>query len=166
MGRSRILNGTFSLHEMEDVETWCSHIIRRTNLVLTDQDREDLLTYLIETAWQLSLTYQHGDPRFPTRFSVYAGGILPLRITDWRRQRWGRTTWQWNGNTYRRRAPILVSLDEPYHYVDQNADDSVSRPELGGSFLIQPLDDTPPSSPDLMRLLRTGARPTEPPDSG
>src|SRR4030095_237585 len=154
MGRSRILNGTFSLHEMEDVETWCSHIIRRTNLVLTDQDREDLLTYLIETAWQLSLTYQHGDPRFPPRFSVYAGGILPLRITDWRRQRWGRTTWQWNGNTYRREAPVLVSLN---HEPDT---------ELGRAHTREPMDGTPPRSPDLMRLLRTGARPTEPPDSG
>jgi hypothetical protein len=60
---SRLLNGTFSLLDIEDVEKFCRAILDRR--VARDggkglrRDRFDqLLTYLIETAWELSERYE------------------------------------------------------------------------------------------------------------
>jgi len=88
-----MLNGILALHDVRDVEQFCGRIIGRSRLELSAQDNEDLLAYLIETAWELSLLYDRGDSQYPPRFSVYATNFLGLRVIDWQRARDGRTRW-------------------------------------------------------------------------
>ena len=60
---------------MEDTEAFCAKIINE-KWDLRPHERDDLLAYLVATAWELSLRYQHGDRKHGSRFCVYAGTIL------------------------------------------------------------------------------------------
>ena len=134
-----VLNGTLTLHDIKDVESYCIRIINRATIDLQHQDREDLLAYLIETTWELS---RHQDP---TRgaFSKWAGYKLTQRITDWQRQTQGRTKWQFAGRTHHRPRPTLVPLhdrlDQPDHSI--------------------PMDDQAHSLADLIGILRERTQP-------
>lgn len=59
-----------------------------------------------------TLTYERGDPQFPPRFSVYATAVLKRRVTDWLRQKNGRTVWKFRTHTYTRPKREFVSLDD------------------------------------------------------
>jgi hypothetical protein len=100
----------YSILDIRDVAAFCARIADRSRVHLSYHDREDLLAYLVETTWELSLRYDAGDR--PPKFAVYAGGILPLRVVDWTRGRFGRTRWQFSGSTYERPRVDLVSLDD------------------------------------------------------
>ncbi|MBA2360101.1 MAG: sigma-70 family RNA polymerase sigma factor [Actinobacteria bacterium] len=97
------------LHDVRDVELYCARILHRANLNLPHHDSEDLLAYLVETCWELSLGYRpNGQPH---RFSSYAAPILSRRIIDWQRKTRGRTTWKFATHTHHRPRPVLVSID-------------------------------------------------------
>ena len=51
-----LLNGTFSLLGIQDVEAFTARIVERSGLRLSADDREELHVYLIESAWELSAT--------------------------------------------------------------------------------------------------------------
>jgi hypothetical protein len=95
------------LHDVDDVFALASGIVNRSGLSLTWHDREDLIAFLTETAWCLSLDY---DARLGS-FSNFATVRLRQRTTDWMRQRNGRTVWKFKTHTYIRPRVDLVSLD-------------------------------------------------------
>ena len=79
---------------------------RLSSCVFTN--REDLHSWLVATAWQLSLEFEPG--RSSVSFSTYATTILKRRITDWQRSKY-RTKWQFKDRTYERPLPVFVPLD-------------------------------------------------------
>ena len=106
-----------ALHDIADTEALAASIVHGSGLELSFHDREDLLAFLVATAWQLSLVYEPGG----ISFSSWAGTTLRRRLVDWQRQRFGRTRWQFAGRSYERARPQLVSLDDSER--DQLGDD-------------------------------------------
>lgn len=103
-----MLAGKFALYDCDDVEALAERVVALSGLTLSWHEREDLTTYLIETAWQLSLRF---DADRLDSFGAFAWNVLRLRTTDWLRQRRGRTRWQFADSTYERERPTLVSFD-------------------------------------------------------
>ena len=104
-----MLHGKLVLFDIADTEAFCAQIIHRGHHQLGHHQREDLLAYLIATAWEIS---QRWDPTASTvPFSVWALHILRCRVNDWDRSRY-RTTWKTKHKTYTRPRPELVSYDE------------------------------------------------------
>jgi hypothetical protein len=139
-----LLNGTFSLLGIADVEAFTGRIVERSGLRLSVEDRDDLHVYLIEECWELSTRYQ------PSRisFSSYAGTNLRLRVVDWQRGRFGRTRWVFKDRVYERPQPVLVSLD---------ADDTL-RDRLDEALAARNGDPQADSTADLEWLLEDGDR--------
>jgi hypothetical protein len=102
-----LLNGTFSLLDIRDVESFTGRIVERTSGRLSVEDREELHVYLIAECWELSTRFQPGR----ISFSSYAGTNLRLRVVDWQRQRFGRNRWVFKDRVYERPRVELVSLD-------------------------------------------------------
>jgi hypothetical protein len=146
-----LLNGKLSLHDIKDVEALCQDIANRAGLELQYHQRESLLTYLIEECWRLSGRYEEGRGS-TTSFAGWATTNLRLRVTDWARIEFGRTTWAFKDRTYERAQPIVLSLD-----IDTNRPHG--RPGLGSSDRNQLVDTTPHRSTDLMRVLSEGTSP-------
>ena len=104
-----LLNGTFSLLGIQDVEAFAGGIVQRSGLRLSVWDREELHVWLIEECWRLSL--KHDAER--GAFATWAGYALRRRVVDWERSRFGRTRWVFSdGRVYERKLPRLVPLDE------------------------------------------------------
>jgi hypothetical protein len=80
---ARLLHGVLTLHDLRDAEFLCRRIISRSRFTPQSSDHEELLTYLIEECWTLSLRYEPGG----IRFSTYATNTLRRRVVDWQRQR-------------------------------------------------------------------------------
>jgi hypothetical protein len=138
-----VLNSRLELHDIRDVEAFCTSIIRRRRLNIPVHDEEDLLAYLVETAWELSTTFQ----RTTVSFSTYAGNTLRARLSDWQRTRYGRTRWTFSTHVYERKLPELVSTDT----------------ELGAALLDRTMDGPADSAAPLLRLLAQGDS-SPPPD--
>jgi hypothetical protein len=105
-----LLNGRLSLHDADDVEQMCWAVIYRSGLTLTETQKTELCTYLIETAWELSLKYEEGRGS-TSSFIGFATTNLRLRTIDWLRREHGRSTWKFKSHTHTRERPKLVSLD-------------------------------------------------------
>src|SRR4051812_36883173 len=121
-----MLNGRLALCDVDDVEAFCAAVIPNTwRGRLTTDDREQLLTWLIETAWELSVVYRPGG----ISFSTYAGNTLRRRIHDWLRNRDGRTVWKFKDRTHHRPRPTLVSFDNDGELGTSVGDFSVDGPE-------------------------------------
>jgi hypothetical protein len=70
------------LWNIDDAEAFVSRIVERRGLSwLLWHEREALITYLVETAWQLSLRYEP----MGFAFSQWARPTLDRRVTDWLR---------------------------------------------------------------------------------
>jgi hypothetical protein len=104
------------LHDVADTFGLAQGIVSQSGLSLSWHDREELVAYLAETAWELSLTY---DGRRGS-FSNYATVRLRQRTTDWIRQRAGRTVWKFKTHTYTRPRVDLVSLDSRVDRLDES----------------------------------------------
>jgi DNA-directed RNA polymerase specialized sigma24 family protein len=98
-----VLTSRLPLHDVRDAVALCGNVIARSRLTLSPDEHDDLLTYLVETAWKLSLRYEQGRGS-TTTFAGWATTILRMRIVDWQREKYGRG--------YR---PHFVSLDDPEH---------------------------------------------------
>jgi hypothetical protein len=83
-------------------------ILKRSKYEIPSNDYEDLLTYLVEECWTLSLRHEPGGT---IAFSTYATNTLSKRLIDWRRQRHGRTRWVFKHRVYERAKVELVSID-------------------------------------------------------
>lgn len=117
-----MLNGTLALHDCRDIEAHCRWIIQHSRITPQPADHEDLLAYLIATAWELSLPPQ----RWNTSYTGWATPLLHLRTIDWYRARNGRTRWQFADYTYQREQPIVLSLNDQLEHPHPT---STSNPE-------------------------------------
>jgi hypothetical protein len=106
-----LLNGTFSLLGITDVERFCGRVVKQSRLRLSAQDEEEFHTHLIESAWELSLKH---DPARGA-FSVWVGYALRRRAVDWQRTKFGRTRWKFAGRIHERPRTQVVSLDDSGH---------------------------------------------------
>lgn len=127
-----------SLHDVKDVDAWCSTFIERAGLELSYHDREDLLAYVVVATWELSEQYRPGA----ASFSTWAGGLIGRKIADWKRSRY-RTKWQFKGRVYERPRPVVFSID---------ADDS-ERHRLDETLSSRAGDPTSDSNTDLRGLV-------------
>ena len=137
-----LLSRPLRLHDVADVEALMARAIERSGHTgtLRPHQRDDLLTYLVEVAWELSLRWEpdRGGPNF----GVFAYVTGQRRIIDWFRAEFGRSRWQWAGHSYERERPDLVLLDDGL--VD-------ALPAGTGDPALD-------SSPDLRGLLDAGDR--------
>jgi hypothetical protein len=124
-----LLQRPWQLHDITDVERFCSRIIERRNLDLRYHDQEELLAYLIETCWELSQTGE-----WSRSFSGWVHPYLRARVVDWQRQRNGRTKWTFRDRVYERQLPVVVSLDADDSLRDR-LDESVAGSSLDGDAL-------------------------------
>ena len=143
-----LLNGVLALHDIHDVEAFCTHIIQQRHLTLNHHQHEDLLTTLIETTYELSLNYKPGRT---IRFSTYAGTILRQRLTDNIRNTNGRTVWKFSDRTYTRTLPQLVS----YEHETGNTNHQPTR-RMAHAIANQPSNSTADSTTTLNGLLTPG----------
>jgi hypothetical protein len=135
------------LHNIDDVERFCSDIVRRGNFELSFHEHEELITFLISECWLLSERYEAG--RIRKGFSVWAGITLRKRAVEWdQRIRRPRVKWAFRDRVYIRPVPKLVSFD---------ADDSL-RDRLDETVAARSSDPAADSSPDLERFLEEGDR--------
>ncbi|HXI67494.1 MAG TPA: hypothetical protein VNH41_06120 [Steroidobacteraceae bacterium] len=144
------------MHDVADAEGLCARIIQRSSLTLSFHEHEDLLAFLVETAWELSLSYEPGDLSFPPNFSTYANTILSRRCFDWKRGHSGRTTWRFADRVYERKIPELFSFDDPQRLTRNGTESSLAddyRSELADSTSTVDVDRV--RELDLGRLLRT-----------
>jgi hypothetical protein len=89
-----VLSQRWSLHDVEDVEALCGRVLdnrlRRWGAVLSEQDDEDAMAFLLSRAWTLYLKF---DPWYEaTRkrsFSTYAYRRLSFAVVDWYRAYFG-----------------------------------------------------------------------------
>jgi DNA-directed RNA polymerase specialized sigma24 family protein len=102
-----VLQGKLVLHDLRDTEALAMRIVERSGFVLSYAEREELATYLIEVAWEISTVWRPGA----ASFSTYATTTLRRRAIDWKRQKSGRTTWRFKDRVHIRELPQLVSLD-------------------------------------------------------
>jgi hypothetical protein len=105
---TRLLNGVLQLHDGRDAGLLCRRIINCSRFAGQSSDHEELLTYLVEECWALSLRYEPGGS---TRFSTYATNTLCKRLIDWPRSRYGRTRWVFRHRVYERPRVGLVSIN-------------------------------------------------------
>jgi hypothetical protein len=127
-----LLNSRLRLHDIDDTEAFAVRLVRRYATDLGQDDFEELIVYLVEVAWELSLRYQPG--KSANGFSAGAGTILARRIIDWRRSKFGRTRWVFAGRIHERAQPSIVSLDEL---------DDAGRDRLGSTLATGSGDSTP-----------------------
>jgi len=76
-----VLQGKLVLHDLRDTEALAMRIVERSGFVLSYAEREELATYLIEVAWEISTVWKPGA----ASFSTYATTTLRRRAIDWRR---------------------------------------------------------------------------------
>ena len=137
-----LLNQRWSLHDVDDVEALLVRAIRRSRNAhgLRPDERDDLLTYLLEFAWKLSEKFDPGRGSFSSFLFSCSGRA----ISDFYRSRY-RTKWVFADRVYERPRPELCSLDggDNHDLLGRAVETGPSAPEGGWS-------------PDLGRLL--GAR--------
>lgn len=137
-----LLNQRWELFDVIDVEALLVRAIGRSRYAssLRPDERDDLLTYLLEFAWKLSEKFDPGRGSFSNLLFSCSGRA----IADFHRSKY-RTKWVFKDRTYERPRPDVVPLD-----------DLIDRDLLGGSLGTGPGAPTDGWSPDLGRLL--GAR--------
>lgn len=78
-----MLQGRLELHDIHDVEGFCTTIANGRLRQYAPWRQEDLIAYLITEAWELSTRY---TPESTIPFSTYVGITLRKRIIDWIRR--------------------------------------------------------------------------------
>ena len=131
------MHGRLELHDVKDTEALCGKVVARSGLRLTPDQHERLVTYLIETAWELSLRYRPGTGS-TANFASWCTVILRKRVVDWIRTEQGR---------YPR--PEVVSLD-----AERILTHGDGHRFMGSADTDRARDTTPDRSPDLMRAIR------------
>lgn len=104
-----LLNQRWALHDIDDVEALLSKAVSRSRYAvgLRRDERDDLVTYLLEYAWKLSEKF---DPERGS-FATFLFACRGRAIADFHRSRY-RTVWKFRDSTYIRPRPELVPLDD------------------------------------------------------
>jgi hypothetical protein len=121
---------------VEDVERFAARIIERRRLDwLQPHERSDLVTFLIETTWELSERYEP----MGYEFSQWARPTLERRTIDWLRR-------EFFDSRYEREPVELVSLDDSEH------------DDLGAALSGSSVDDGSYRPADQLRALQARSR--------
>src|SRR6266496_3773256 len=122
-----MLHGKLALHDVEDVEALAAYVIQRSGVELSYHEHEELLSYLVEVTWELSLRYEEGIIR--KGFSLWATTTLKRRVVEWQRRDGRRTRWQFADRTYERELPRFVQADDdlPASLSDSDSGSDVLR---------------------------------------
>jgi hypothetical protein len=160
-----LLGRTWALHDLEDAERFVSKVLddslRKRGAYLRSHEREDALSFLLATLWELS---ERWDPERAPSFATYAYRTLRLRVVDFYRQEYGRTRWQWSDTLYERERPAVFSIEretgtggrDPRHHTSGNTDRITG--ELARAYAARSSDPADDRAPDLSRLLAGGDR--------
>jgi hypothetical protein len=147
-----LLSRPLALHDLRDTERLCRQVLDRYSGRFSADEFEGALVYLVETAREISLSYEPTRDRQPD-FASYAGRILDRRIHDWLRKRHGRTRWAFKDHVYERRRPVVLSLDAPAGHGE--------RDPLGSTLADRAGDSPPDRSAALAGLLAHGHSSTD-----
>jgi hypothetical protein len=138
-----LVSRPMALHNIDDAEAFAAKVIERRQLDwLLPHEREDLLCYLVECAWELSLRYQPQG----FEFSQWVRPTFERRTIDWLRREFGRQRWQFAGHSYERERPSLLPFD------------TLENAELAGALTGGTNDPALDCSSDLAGVLGTGDR--------
>jgi Sigma-70 region 2 len=160
-----LLYSRWALHDVEDAEKLASKVLgdalQARGAFLRPHEREDALSFLLATLWELSERWDAGRGG---SFATHAYRTLRLRVVDFYRQEYGRTRWQWSDTLYERERPVSYSLEretgtggqDPRHGTASQGD--IVRGELARAFAAQSSDPADDRDPDLSGLLRGGSR--------
>jgi hypothetical protein len=130
------LGRPWALHNVNDVERFAAQIVERRRLHwLQPHERDDLLCWLIECAWELSLRWQPNG----YAFSQWARPTLDRRTTDWLRSTFFDAR-------YVSEPAELVSLDDSEH------------DDLGAALSGSSVDDGSYRLADQLRALQARSR--------
>ena len=129
------------LHDVRDAVAFATSVADRSGLSLTAEDREELIAFLVETAWSASKSFDPGRGSFSSFLHVR----LRQRTIDWQRQRFGRRTWKFRDYVYERPHVDVLSLDGPGDRLGELESARGGDPPAG-------------RDPDLARLQREGSR--------
>jgi len=109
-----VLHGKLSLHDIDDVEAFSAYLIdRQRRGGYTGHNYEDLLSWFIESTWELSLRY---DPERGSSFRNFCAS--KLRVASWERVHFGRTVWKFRTHVYERPRPTFVPYDNQLGLAD------------------------------------------------
>ena len=146
-----LLAARLELHGIRDVEAFAGQILdeflRKTQGHLRPHDREDAVSYVVATVWELSNRW---DRERGISFSTYSHRIAKLRIVDWYRKRFSDQ--RFGGDT-RRNIDFAVSLDAA-------ADGSADGDPLGHTIAGGTGDFAAGGSAGLLGALEGGRRAT------
>jgi DNA-directed RNA polymerase specialized sigma24 family protein len=137
----KLARSVLSAHERGGVKR--NGGLDRPGMTLTESDREDLLAYLVSTAWQLS---QRFDGR--GRLAGYVVQTLHRRVVDWVRVRFGSTRYP-SSKIVATLVPLTSSVEQRLApFLDPEFDDGdcgldlEAAPEAREALeLLQPLID-------------------------
>lgn len=120
--------------------------LRQWGAKLKTLDHEELVSYLISVAWELSCRYDPAKDKNPN-FAAYAAKILQLRVADWFRQRFG--------DTRHGEKPVVLSLDAPIvlSSVEGEGGAYEGSDRLVDTLVASTGDPAVDRSPDLVGLL-------------
>jgi DNA-directed RNA polymerase specialized sigma24 family protein len=96
------------LHDVEDARALVASIVRRSELTLTREDREDLEQTLLIAVWQLALDFDPGSGR---PFGPLAAAVLRRRIVDFQRSQF-RTKWVFRDRVHTRQRPQFFEFND------------------------------------------------------
>jgi hypothetical protein len=105
-----VLSQRWSLHDVEDVEGLCGKVLdnrlHRWGGVLSDQDHEDAMSYLLARAWVLYVKF---DPWHEATHKRSFSTFLYRRIYSYEVVNWYRL--RFKDGRYNRDDPVVLSLD-------------------------------------------------------
>ena len=131
------------MHDVKDVEALADRALadalKASGGWLGPVDRDDMLTYLIETTWELAAKY---DKAKGQAFSTYAYRLLRLRTADWYRNRLGDSRY---GD-----PPDLESAEDQRKEIAQQFD--FSGPEVLG--MMNSTELTPVARQAMLQLVK------------
>jgi DNA-directed RNA polymerase specialized sigma24 family protein len=134
-----LLSRPWPLWDIDDIEAYSRDVVAPLCGELSYHEREDLVTFCIETAWQFSLEFR---PELGVHFTRFLRPRLRNKAVDEIRRVKKRTTWKFKGRVHQRKLPQFVALDDSL---------AETLPALAG-------DPAADRDPDFERLLHEGAR--------
>lgn len=125
------------MHDIRDVEAYGRRLIQRSRVPeLNYHEYEELLSWIIAKAWELTDKYDAGKGSF----SNFCG--VRIRVADWERERNGRTKWQFADRTYERPRPQFVPLDDRPEQADPSAEMDGSTHRLAAELRLYGAGDS------------------------
>lgn len=146
MSCPRLLATPLAVHDVRDLESHVRALVDLQlglwNAKLDATMYEDLLAYLLATAWAIALRY---EPSSSLAFSTFSRRILRLRIVDWYRDAFGASRYNLNGLeiSYESLRAAHHDLDEDASWLDRNS--PTAKPErvdeLHRAAYVDDIDD-------------------------